>query len=223
MEQDMAHIFPSDPVTDDRIPSSDRPFAIGATDTMLAADPHVLAKSFARVPAIVCHDVIEPALLDRLRARCDAASFVTNPVEGIGLREIEAQPIVAATFCVLLQRPAFLRWLGTVTGIAALGMVKGGISQTRPARGFELDWHDDLPTREFGRRLAITIDISSAAFEGGCFELRRRSDGHVVRFRHDRPGSALIFAVNTGLEHRLLPITDGGPRRVFAGWFHAPA
>jgi hypothetical protein len=39
------------------------------------------------------------------------------------------------------------------------------------------------------------------------------------RFKHDQPGTALVFEVRPQLEHRVLPLTAGGPRRVFTGWF----
>ena len=212
------------PVTPDEMPFSDSPFTIAADATSLSIAPETLSTRFRRMPALVCRDVIDPMLLDRLRARCDASAFVADPVQGIGLREVEAQPVVAATFCVMLQRPAFRRWVEQVTGAPPLATVKGAVAQTWPADGFGLGWHDDDEPGQRGRQIAITIDLSSTPFTGGMFELRRRGGEVIGRFRHDRPGSALIFAVDPSLEHRLLPIAEGGPRRVFAGWFHsAPA
>jgi hypothetical protein len=43
----------------------------------------------------------------------------------------------------------------------------------------------------------------------------------LITFRHDTPGTALIFEVSKRCEHRLHPLTSGGPRRVFTGWFLA--
>lgn len=34
-----------------------------------------------------------------------------------------------------------------------------------------------------------------------------------------RQGDALIFKVDHALEHRVTPLTAGGPRIVWAGWF----
>lgn len=41
----------------------------------------------------------------------------------------------------------------------------------------------------------------------------------LLAHHHNKPGTVLIFAVRPDLEHRVTPLTSGGPRRVFAGWF----
>ena len=52
------------------------------------------------------------------------------------------------------------------------------------------------------------------------FELRDvRNDKLLLQYRHAALGAALIFDVARGLEHRVLPLISGGPRRVYTGWF----
>jgi hypothetical protein len=81
------------------------------------------------------------------------------------------------------------------------------------------NWHDDLPENPT-RRIGITINLSENPYEGGLFELRKKKTQQILtRHRHEKPGSALIFDVSDALEHRVWPVTSGGPRRIFAGWF----
>ena len=119
-----------------------------------------------------------------------------------------------------LNRPALLRWLETATGCGPLTDIAGGVAQTLARPGDELVWHDDFSAGE-GRRLAIVIDLSTEAYAGGAFQLRYRDGAAIFEHRYQRPGSALIFGVGPALEHRVLPLRSGGPRRVFAGWARA--
>ncbi|WP_162233337.1 2OG-Fe(II) oxygenase [Sphingomonas sp. Leaf33] len=119
---------------------------------------------------------------------------------------------------IALARPPMLRWLEAVTGCGPLTRVDGRVIQAR-ANGIDaLDWHDDRGNVD--RRLAITIDLSDTGYDGGLFELREvASQRLLTTHRHDRPGSALIFDVADDIEHRVQPVTRGGPRRVYTGWF----
>ncbi|MDF7775492.1 2OG-Fe(II) oxygenase, partial [Sphingomonas sp. AOB5] len=98
---------------------------------------------------------------------------------------------------------------------------EGPVAQTRVGGGDTIGWHNDLGNPH--RRLAIIVNLSDDPFEGGEFELEHVPTGTMLaRHRHTGPGSTLIFTVAKGLRHRVLPITAGGPRRVFAGWFLGP-
>ena len=64
------------------------------------------------------------------------------------------------------------------------------------------------------------IDLADRRYQGGRFELRRKGESDpLLVFEHAAPGSLLIFAVRDDLEHRVTPVTGGGPRRVYSGWF----
>ena len=169
-----------------------------------------------------CPDLFDSRLLDKLLDRCGSASFAEDQVDRIGTREIEAPQIVGPTINVLLNRAPLLRWVEAATGCGPLDRVEGRLVQTRANGTDGLDWHAD--TFDPLRRLAMTIDLSPARFEGGHFELRdARSREILFAHRHDRSGCAVIFDVAGGLEHRVLPVGGGGPRRVFTGWFMAPS
>lgn len=207
--------------SDGSVPVVTAPFVISASTTRLHLPPERLAAGFAQTPALACRDILDADLLDRVRDLCRRARFLVDVVPDVGVREVETPPVAGATLTVLLQRPELRDWIRRATGTAPLGQVKGSVAQSRPSGGQQLDWHDDGEAAGTDRLLAITVNLGDEPFAGGAFELRSRRTGAIVRFQHDRPGSALIFAVRPDLEHRVLPVTDGGPRRVFGGWFLA--
>jgi hypothetical protein len=198
----------------------DRPIRVGAQRIEILAPPSDYAAAFRAQPALILPGLLDPALLGMLLARCRSGRFVEESVAGLGMREVEAPQRVGRALNVLLHRAALLRWIEAATGCGALNGVSGRVVQIRAKGGDALDWHDDL--NEPTRRLAVTIDLSDVPYRGGLFELRHATSGApLLAHRHAAPGDALIFAVRRGLEHRVRPLTDGGPRRVYAGWFTA--
>jgi hypothetical protein len=196
----------------------DRPIMVGAEATEILSPPGPPAAIFREARALVCANFLDPPLLAALLDRCRRGEFVEDRVEKLGSREVEAPQRVGAALNLILSRAPFLRWVEAVTGCGQLSRVEGRVVQTRANGCDRLDWHDDM--NEEKRRLGITISLSDAPFEGGWFELRdAASERLLTRHRHQEAGTALIFAVGRGLQHRLLPIGGGGPRRVFSGWF----
>lgn len=194
------------------------PFAIGAARTDIIADPGPWAERFREEHAIVCHDVFDPPLFRRLFAAAERTPFRADHIKGVGTREVEHPQRIGGTLALLLQRANLFRWLEQVTSRTGIAGFEGQLHQARAGSGDALDWHDDL--HEPQRVLGVTIGFSDAAYAGGRFELRRVDDPADSRsFEHAEPGTMLIFALGPDLEHRLLPVSSGGPRRVFAGGF----
>lgn len=191
---------------------------LGKLDTALS-DPAMARRQFEACRAFVWPAIFEPTLLGQLMALCDRAGFRPQEVPGVGFREVEQTALASTAILVALRRPALWRWLEQATGCAPINAVEGQVAQTWPREGDRLGWHDDM-VGPGQRRLAITIALNRADFEGGAFELRNVADkSPLLRFQHDVPGRALVFEVSPRTEHRLLPLVSGGPRRLFAGWF----
>ena len=194
------------------------PFSIGAAKTDILCDPAPWAERFAEERAIVCRDIFEPALLDRLLAAARLTQFRTDRVSGLGTRQAEDPQRVGGILNLLLQRANLFRWLEAATGRFGISLAEGRLHQTSAGAGEGLDWHDDLVDPR--RVLGITINFTEEDYSGGRFELRTPGSPDEIRaFDHDSLGTALIFDIGRDLEHRLLPVVSGGPRRVFAGWF----
>lgn len=198
--------------------TSDHPFTIGAAYTELTADPAEWAACFAEQRAIVCRDIFDPALSGRLFAATRGTRFREDRVADLGTREVEDPQRVGGVINVLLNRPNLLRWLELVTAQVGLAGAEGRLVQTRAGGGDALVWHDDL--KHAHRALGITISFTEAPYEGGLFEMRRVNDPDSSRsFKHAHAGTALIFDLSAQIEHRVRPVSSGGPRRVYTGWF----
>lgn len=194
------------------------PFTIAPLATTPNADPAEFRAGFAAAQALHLRDVFAPALLARIMANAASASFIDDFVERIGTREIEAPQRVGGVISMLLGRTALYDWLEAATGLGPIRSVSGRLVQTRANGADELAWHDDLGIPD--RLLAVVIDLSDQAYSGGRFELRRLAQETPI-FERDQgaAGTMTVFAVRRGLEHRVMPLTAGGPRRVYTGWF----
>lgn len=206
------------------MPDDFSPFVIDRNQTRVLADGHAFAEDFARCHAIVCPDVIDPDFLSTLQRITKRTTFMHDIVGGIGEREIEKPNRAGAALTLALGRQNFLRWIEQTTQCGPLESIGGGVAQMLPVNRHCLRWHNDLV--EPGRRLAITINLSEDRYDGGLFELRSSITRKVMfQYQHVKAGTAVVFELAPNLEHRVLPLISGGPRRVYAGWFftRAPA
>jgi hypothetical protein len=195
-------------------------FRIGMHKTELLQPPEASLEGFQRIRALECRDAIDPPMLDLVMRQADRSGFDLQQVEKIGDREIEAGSRAGAALMLVLKRRNLLDWLEQATGCGPLDTVMGMVVQARAGEDHHLVWHDDR--QETRRRLAITINLTAVPYEGGLFEMRRKKTHEpLIAYRHTMPGTALIFHVASDIQHRVLPVTSGGPRRVFTGWFLA--
>jgi hypothetical protein len=190
---------------------------IGVASTTFPDDLQTARRQFSEFRAVHIDGVLEPGFLTSVMRMLESATFTAGP-SGPGFREVESPQRVGKMLNLVLSRPELLRWLEDVSGAGPLKRIEGRITQTLNRPGDELRWHDDSTTEEEGRRLAIVINFSTEAYEGGEFALRYKTGRMLFEHHYTKLGSGLIFEVDRELEHRVLPLTVGGPRRVFAGW-----
>ncbi len=194
---------------------------MSSLETVVDNDPAVVEawrSAFAHERAVHVPNMLDPDLGDRLRGLSAEASFIRQDVDGIGVREIERHDRVGAALWLSLSRPSLLAWLSKVAGCGELRSATGALTRMSAGAGHALGWHDDLTKDD--RRLAIVVNLSTQRYQGGVFELREKASETVLyRHVHAEFGSALIFHVARNLEHCVSPVTGGGPRVVFSGWF----
>lgn len=197
---------------------------VGAVTIDFDEDAQALAAAaLAERPAILLSGLLAPDFR-RMLGQALRPPFIEQRVEGApGMRQVEPgiQPISRALELALRRAP-LLRWLERIAGCGPLIRVEGEVAEHRAGSEDYLSWHQDM--HKPGRKLALVIDLSDTRYDGGVFELREKGSKQLlIRHHHEEPGSALLFRIAANLEHRVLPVTSGGPRRVFACGFHEAA
>lgn len=178
-----------------------------------------LQQRFIEHHGLMFHQALAPELLATLQSLLSRSYFETRQVPEVGDQEIESPAVVARALGFALCHQPLIDWINRVTGSAVSRHLLGGIARLRAGSHHQMDWHDDhldVPVRQ----LAVTINLSSAAYEGGRFELRCKGQKEILFSHHHRePGSLVLFRVDPRLEHRVTAVESGGPRLVYAGWF----
>ena len=197
--------------------------AIGSGATRIDDAPAVLARAraaFDDASALTLPAALEPAFLRTILAICRRGPFVPEHIGRIGWRTVEERDAAGAALRFALERPAFVRWLEAATGCETLRRLAGLVAEIGADTGQELGWHNDLHEGALDRRLAVTIHLSDEPYDGGVFEMRDEASGRLlVQEGALPPGSVMLFRIDNRLRHRVTPVTSGGPRRVFAGWY----
>ena len=202
-------------------PEFPSPIRIGSGDTVVL-EPSMtceIRKAIQIVGGAVFDDVIEPGLLASLIAAAHKAAFRQVDLQEFGLRGNDLSPQAALPFCMSLARPSFMRWLEAISGCDPIAHIEGHLVEMRA--GNNLGWHRDAG---FGiRRLALVINLTTCVYEGGDFELRRKSTREPMFGYHAAtPGSLAVFRLSQDLEHQVTRVDSGGPRTTFSGWARGP-
>ena len=196
-------------------------FVVCKTGTQIFVDANDIKPAYENQRALLCRNAIEPELLSQLATAAAKARFVSDPVEHLGHRWIERPSVIGTAIQLVLNRPAMLDWLKTLTGCTAAGAIEGRLVETRPGGEDHLSWHrDTVPNARY--EFGITLHLRPCQYEGGAFEMRDSKSKQAL-FRHypADPGDMLIFEVDHRSEHRVMPVESGEPRLVFTGWFIA--
>jgi hypothetical protein len=203
-------------------PCFEGPFRISRNGVAIDPDPAVeeaITRAFDHSQGAVFTGVLEQGLLDILLRLSRAANFNAVATEDFADRGIDGRDSTAVPMCVALARPNLLSWLEQVTGCEPITTVEGVLARMGP--GDFVEWHRDA--FHGVRRLAVVINLSEQPFEGGRFEMRRRDTQEpLFAYSHESPGSMMVLRLGPELQHRVTPVTGGGPRVTFAGWFRAP-
>jgi hypothetical protein len=79
-------------------------------------------------------------------------------------------------------------------------------------------WHDDLSGSH--RMIALSLNLSAAAYSGGTLQIRDRSSGEIVHeAANTGVGDAVLFRISPQLEHRVSRVDGAVARTAYAGWF----
>src|SRR5258708_23307107 len=116
-----------------------------------------------------------------------------------------------------MNSPELFRIIQRITGCSSIGNFFGRIHRSSPGPEHKIEWHGDNADY---RLVGISINFSDDTFSGGSFQIRdKQSETMLNEVSNTRIGDAFIFGIDPELQHRLLPVADGGSRTVGFGWF----
>lgn len=197
-------------------------FQISSTGIRLDAAPDTVAalqREFIERHALVFQNALAQEFFAKLQSLLSNSRFAIRQTPKVGEQEIESPAIAGHALSFVLGNKFLMNWINQVTACTVSRHVLGGIARLQAVSGQQLDWHDDRLDTPV-RQLAMTINLSSIAYAGGDFELRRKGHQDILfRHHHGEPGSIVLFRVDQQIEHRVTPVVTGGPRLVYAGWF----
>ncbi len=184
-----------------------------------------LRSEFARQSCVLLPQLIEASLFQELIEKVAVARLVTKVEHDDGDEEFGRVLFVPSTepalfvFHFLMNNPGLFQVVQNMTECLPIGNFVGRIHSSVCGADHQIGWHGDNTDN---RLLGLTIDLSSSAYEGGVFELRRKDSGEIIcSIPRQQPGDAFLFRISPQFQHRLTAIKSGGPRTVGVGWFRS--
>jgi Coenzyme PQQ synthesis protein D (PqqD)/2OG-Fe(II) oxygenase superfamily len=162
-------------------------------------------------------DFLHSGLLHLIQGQIERTRFQAVNHRGFG-RDLRMEETVgSASLNFLLNDRRLFRFVERVTGCSRIGSFVGAVRRAVPRPRSALGWHNDNVD---DRMVSITINLGSLPYEGGVLQIRRsRSKKIVAEVSNTGPGSAVIFPVSPGLEHRNTPVRGAIAKTAFSGWF----
>ncbi len=141
-----------------------------------------LRAEFAQRHCVLLPQLIEPGLLRHLVHQVDSASkftkFERDDGEGFGsvLFVPETEPALFV-FRLLMNNQRLFRAIEEITECIPIGNFMGRLHSSLPGANHHIEWHGDNTDH---RLLGLTIDLSTADYEGGRFQLQRKDSGEII-------------------------------------------
>ena len=189
-----------------------------------AAETDAMARTFARHKCLILKGFIGPELLPQVLADVSRAPFYRKTDGKIAVELCMRQNALLNQLQFLSDDPALCAFIARIAGTGPLAGYDGRVYRFDPGAKHYDSWHDDIHER-WKRRVAMSVNLSPVPYDGGALEIRHKRTKKMIAAVHNTvPGDAAIFLVDPALEHRVLPVTGGGSRVAFAGWFfeHTP-
>ncbi|MDQ1729692.1 MAG: hypothetical protein QOD33_1817 [Pyrinomonadaceae bacterium] len=164
--------------------------------------------------------LLDTELLDSIQSQIGAADFHERVHEGIGSNKELCMSDNAALTALqfLLNDPQLFELIQRVTQCERIGCFQGRVYRVAAADHHD-SWHDDLGE---ARLLGMSINLSTATYSGGAFQLRERDSGKILsEVANAGPGDAFIFLLSARHQHRITGVEGSLAKTAFAGWFRS--
>ncbi|MDP1569779.1 MAG: 2OG-Fe(II) oxygenase [Vicinamibacterales bacterium] len=178
-----------------------------------------LAAAFATARVLRLPRLFDADLLALLQRHLAAAAFTTRIAHGVYPPAVDLKlrdDHLHGVLHFLLNDPAVVATVQHVAGVPEIGGFVGAVYRLLPGAGHRDSWHDDA---DGNRRVALTVNLSEAPFEGGEFQLREKAGRPLATIANTGPGDGVLFAIDPSLEHCIAPMRGVTPKTALAGWF----
>jgi hypothetical protein len=183
-----------------------------APETLAALADTFRAECCARLPRL-----IEPSLLARIQASIERSTFVDRRHGSIASELCMERNTTLGLLHFLANDRMVFDLVERITGVDGLGFFVGRVYRRVPAAAHHDSWHSDVHP---DRRVGMSINLSTAPYDGGVFEIRDEATGAALGvLANTGPGDALLFAIDDRLEHRVTTVSGTAAKTAFAGWF----
>ncbi len=168
------------------------------------------------------HCLLLPAFLDGPLLRAVHNQLATAPFhdrshDGIGVELCLSEGPLSSGLEFLWNTPELFALIEALTDCGPLGCFEGRVYRMAPAEGHYDSWHSDVGQ---DRRVAMSVNLSTAVYEGGATEFRRVDDAEPFhRVANVGFGDAILFRIDPALRHQVTEVTGRAPKTAFAGWF----
>ena len=191
----------------------------GVERTAGLADLDAAKAEFASRHSLVLRGFIEPSLLSAIQRHLSHEAFLHKTNQDIGT-ELRLPPgPLSSGLEFLTNDPSLFEAIEELTGCSSIGCFRGRVYRMLPGAGHASDWHSDVSG---GRMITMSVNLSTAPFDGGELQIREASTERMLRrLRNTGAGDAVIFRIDPSLQHQVLPLTGTASRDALAGWFLA--
>lgn len=185
---------------------------------MTISYPKAVAKAWHQYRATLWSNAIPAQSLESYLKKLSRLTWVPDELTSENFQFlVPDEPVVDP---VNFADPAWLETMDRLTGMGPFRHFEGTLKMMDPAHPHRFPWHSD---RSAGRRVGLSLNLSTQAFQGGVFEQRRKWERtSEVQLRPTSLGDLHLFDVHDPtLVHRITSVTGTHPRVFFAGWFYA--
>jgi hypothetical protein len=183
-------------------------------------------RDYAARSGVLIRGFLAADLVQDLQRRAAAVPFTPRVDTGVtvGALPVDAvmtDPGLEGRIRFLFNDPALFRAIESLTGCGSIGSFRPTMYRMLARDGHFDTWHDDM---DGNRMVALSVNLTMRPFEGGVLQVREKADGRIVfEVANRAAGDAVLFPIDSRLQHRVSAVTGDVPRLVVAGWFqHEP-
>ena len=185
-----------------------------------ARDLERLRTEFDERHCLVLPEFFPSHMLEIIQRRLGQAAFRKDlDPANLAVEQVMRDPITQGLLVFLLSSAPLFAYVEQITGCSPIGSFIGRVYRMLPGPEYYDTWHDDCVD---DRLIAISVNLSKTAYQGGRTQFRRKGEDRVVsQVANTGLGDALIFRIAPFLEHRVERVLGTEPKTAGVGWFRS--